>query len=127
MPKRESGNEHACDQNAGVLLLTIPVFATNGIDAVPPHSTLSVPAGITLQAGMIDRSRKANRLNLTEPDSKPALPVGCDSPFSSLTKISPPSAGRCPDLNPPSFRPATHGSHAAEPGPVCGTRERALD
>jgi hypothetical protein len=80
---------------AGVLALTMPVFATNSIEAIPSHSMLSVPAGITLQAGMIDRSRKANRLNLTEPDIKPALPVGCDSPFGSLTKISPSLAGRC--------------------------------
>jgi hypothetical protein len=79
---------------AGVLALTMPVFGTNSIEAIPSHSMLSVPA-ITSQAGMIDRSRKANRLNLTEPDIKPALPVGCDSPFGSLTKISPSLAGRC--------------------------------
>jgi len=79
----------------GVLALTIPVFATNSIEAVPSHSMSGVSAGVTLQAGMMDRTRKADRLNPTEPGIKPALPVGCDSPFGSLTKISPSLAGRC--------------------------------
>jgi hypothetical protein len=46
-------------------------------------------------ADQVDRSRKTDRITATVHTTQPALPPGCEPPFSRLTKLQSPVSGRC--------------------------------
>jgi hypothetical protein len=58
-------------------------------------AVLVIGIGIVMLLAL-DRSRKGDRITPVAPVIRTALPPGCDAPFSSLAKFSPPNfAGRC--------------------------------
>jgi len=78
--------------------VAVIVFAMNCVAslAAPSHSMLIAQSEVTSQASMVDRARKGDRLNSVGLAIRAAPPPGCDSPFSSLVKLSPSNfIGRC--------------------------------
>jgi len=59
--------------------------------APPPQSTLVPRVEAPLQAGLVDRSRKGDRLVPAAPVAKTRLPPGCESQSSPLARLAPPN------------------------------------
>jgi hypothetical protein len=83
----------------GFSAMAIIGFAMNSVvslRAAPSQSELMAQSELGSQANKVDRSRKGDRITPVAPVIRAALPPGCDAPFSSLAKFSPPNfAGRC--------------------------------
>jgi hypothetical protein len=64
--------------------------------AAPSQSGLIAQSELVSQASSVDRFRKGDRITPVAPVIRAELPPGCDAPFSSLAKFSPPNfVGRC--------------------------------
>ena len=85
--------------SASLAAAAFVVFAPNWVPylrAAPLQSALTVQLKTDPQAGMIDRSRKSDRLVPTPLAIKIVPPPGCEFPFSPLAKLSPPhEVARC--------------------------------
>jgi hypothetical protein len=83
---------------AGLMVVAAFVLATTcaaSLGAAPSQS--SVATVLASQTGMIDRSRKGDRLAPVAPAIKVVLLPGCEPQFSPLTRLSPSNfaARRC--------------------------------
>jgi hypothetical protein len=71
---------------AGVF--TLAMNSLPSLRAAPSHSEVTYQLKMVLQASMVDRARKGDRLAPAPYAIKLAPPPGCESPFSSLSKLS---------------------------------------
>ena len=69
-----------------IFVLTMTCVASLG--AAPPQSSLVAQPAMASQTGMIDRSRKGDRLTVAAQIKVVLLP-GCEPQFSSLSRLSP--------------------------------------
>jgi hypothetical protein len=85
--------------SSGLAAASLLVLAPNWLPflrAAALQSPLTVQLKSEPQAGMIDRSRKGDRLVPTPFAIRIAPPPGCEFPFSPLAKLSPPhEVARC--------------------------------
>jgi hypothetical protein len=80
---------------AGVAVFVLAMNGVTRLQAAPSHPTVAQSRSIT-QDGMVDRSRKGDRLDFVVPAARRGMPIGCDAPFSPLAKLSPSNVtGRC--------------------------------
>jgi hypothetical protein len=75
------------------------IFAMNWVtkfEAAPSHTTVMAQSRSITHDGMVERSRKGDRLDFSAPITRSVMPTGCDAPFSPLAKHAPPNVtGRC--------------------------------
>jgi hypothetical protein len=74
---------------AAVAVVALAMNCVGSSGAAPAQSKVIAQSELLSQAGMIDRSRKGDRLRSVAPAIEAELPEGCDSPFSPLAKLAP--------------------------------------
>ena len=80
---------------AGAAVFVLAMNGVTRLQAAPSHTTVAQSRSIT-HDGMVDRSRKGDRLDFVAPATRTGMPIGCDAPFSPLVKLSPSNVtGRC--------------------------------
>jgi hypothetical protein len=81
---------------SAVAIIGLAMNFVASLRAAPSQSGLIAQSELVSQASRVDRSRKGDRITPVLPVIRAALPPGCDAPFSSLAKFSPPNfVGRC--------------------------------
>jgi len=81
---------------SAVAIIGLAMNFVVSLRAAPSQSGLIAQSELVSQASSVDRSRKGDRITPVAPAIRAELPPGCDAPFSSLAKFSPPNfAGRC--------------------------------
>jgi hypothetical protein len=81
---------------AGAAVAVLAINGVTSLQAAPSDTPAVVQSNAITPGGMVDRSRKGNRLDFVAPATRQGMPAGCDSPLSSLAKPLPSDiAGRC--------------------------------
>jgi hypothetical protein len=81
---------------AAVAVVVVAMNCATRLEAAPSHTTVAPPSKSITHDGLVDRSRKGDRLDLVAPATRGGMPTGCDAPFSPLAKLSPSNViGRC--------------------------------
>src|SRR5262245_57163401 len=75
------------------------VVATNWAvkwESASSHTTVAAQSRLITQYGMVDRSRKGDRLDFVAPATLREMPTACDAPFSPFASLAPSNViGRC--------------------------------
>jgi len=81
---------------AGAAVVVLAMNWATRLEAAPSHTIVVAQSTSSTHDGMVDRSRKGDRLDFVAPATRGGMPIGCDAPFSSLAKLPPSKVvGRC--------------------------------
>ncbi len=81
---------------AGAALVILAMNWVTKLEAAASHTMVVAQSRSITHDGMVDRSRKGDRLDFAAPATRRGMPTGCDAPFSPLAKFAPSNVtGRC--------------------------------
>ena len=92
----KSNSKYIIAAATGAAVVVVAMNCVTRLEAAPSHATVVVQSSSITHDGMVDRSRKGDRLDLVAPAARRGVPIGCDGLFSPLAKFSPSNVtGRC--------------------------------
>ena len=91
-----TNSEYLIAAAAGAAVVILAMNWVTKLEAAPSHTTVVAQSRSITHDGMVDRSRKGDRLDFVAPTARSVMPTGCDAPFSPLAKLAPSNVtGRC--------------------------------
>jgi hypothetical protein len=89
-----SSAKHLIAAATGTAVIILAMNWVAKLEPTPSHTMVVAHSRLITHDGMVDRSRKGDRLDA--PITRSMMPTGCDAPFSPLVKHAPPNVtGRC--------------------------------